>query len=196
MIALIPLLLFLLPTVLYLIRRRRKLRSSPSPPGPTGLPIIGNLQQFDAAAPHLYLRKLSQEYGSLIFIKLGSVPVIVVSSPEIAKQVLKTHDHSFCSRPKLLGQHKLSYKGSDVAFAPYSDSWRELRKLYFHHLLSNKQVQSLRPIREEEVFRMIRNLSLSSSSGEVCNLSAMTLDFTSTLICKIGFGNMDTEGEG
>ncbi|KAH6798530.1 hypothetical protein C2S51_035014 [Perilla frutescens var. frutescens] len=121
-------------------------------------------------------------------MKLGSVPVIVVSSPEMAKEILKTHDLAFCSKPSVLGQQKLSYNGSDIGFAPYSESWRELRKICVVHLFSNKQVQSFRPIREEEVFRMIGNLSATASSGGVANLSEITLSLTSSLICRAAFG--------
>ncbi|KAL0306358.1 UNVERIFIED_CONTAM: cytochrome [Sesamum radiatum] len=129
-------------------------------------------------------------------MKLGSKPVLVVSSPRIAKEVLKTQDLVFCSRPKLLGHYKLSYNGSDIAYMPYSDSWRELRKICVLHLLSSKQVQSFRPIREDEVFCMIKNLSVRANSGEVANLSLIVVALTSTLICRTAFGKMSDEGSG
>ncbi|KAM7519642.1 hypothetical protein LguiB_018604 [Lonicera macranthoides] len=69
----------------------------------------------------------------------------------MAKEVIKTHDIAFCSRPVLLGLGKLSYKGLDVAMSPYNDSWREVKKIVTLHLLSSKRVQSFHPIREEEV---------------------------------------------
>ncbi|KAL3623509.1 hypothetical protein CASFOL_032325 [Castilleja foliolosa] len=165
-----------------------KLQKSKYPPGPPGLPFIGNLHQFDISTPHIYLWRLSEKYGPLMSMKLGSVPLIVVSSPKIAKEILKTNDLAFSSRPRILGQVKLSYDRLDIAFAPYSESWRELRKICVVHLLSNKQVHSFRPIREDEVFRMVKNIS----DGEVVDLSATMLSLTSTLICKVAFGK--TEG--
>ncbi|KAL8458000.1 hypothetical protein ACS0TY_035756 [Phlomoides rotata] len=164
------------------------------PPGPPGLPFIGNLHQFDTATPHIYLSQLSKKYGPLVSLKLGSVGLLVVSSPDGAKEVLKTHDLVFCSRPKALGQHKLTYNGSDFAFAPFSDSWRELRKICVRHLLSNRQVQSFRPIREAEVFRMMREVCVSASAGEAINLSRMAWSLTSTLICRMAFGKRLDEG--
>ncbi|KAL0362835.1 UNVERIFIED_CONTAM: cytochrome [Sesamum calycinum] len=79
---------------------------------------------------------------------------------------------------------------------PYSDSWRELRKICVLHLLSSKQVQSFRPIREDEVFCMIKNLSVRANSGEVANLSLIVVALTSTLICRTAFGKMSDEGSG
>nr|AJD25155.1 cytochrome P450 CYP71AT91 [Salvia miltiorrhiza] len=193
MMILVILLLILAASLLFLFHRRKTVQKSPPPPGPRGLPFIGSILQLDPAAPHIYLWKLSLKYGPLMSMKLGSVPVIVVSSSDIAKQVLKTHDLVFSSRPKLLGQHKLFYKGLDVAFAPYSDSWRETRKICVVHLLSIKRVQSFRPTREEEVSRMVTNLS--AGSGRVANLTAVMLDLTSTLICRVAFGKERDEGE-
>ncbi|KAG8373931.1 hypothetical protein BUALT_Bualt11G0076500 [Buddleja alternifolia] len=181
--------------ILFLLHKQKKLRKGVLPPGPPGLPFIGNLHQFDTSAPHIYLWKLSKKYGPLMSMKLGSVPLLVVSSPKTAKEVLKTHDLAFCSRPRALGQDKLSYNRLDVTLAPYSESWRELRKICVLHLLSNKQVQSFRPIREEEVFRMIRNTSVKACLGQVINLSVTMFSLTSTLICRIAFGKIyDKEG--
>ncbi|KAK4432704.1 cytochrome [Sesamum alatum] len=182
--------------ILFFSNRRKRLRKSSYPPGPPGLPFVGNLHQFDTATPHIYLWRLSNKYGPVMFMKIGSKPVLVVSSPRIAKEVLKTHDLVFSSRPRVLGQYKLSYNSLDVAFAPYSESWRELRKICVLHLLSSKQVQSFRPVREDEVFRMIRNLSVGASSGEVANLSLIMVALTSTLICRTAFGKKNDEGSG
>ena len=65
------------------------------PPGPKGLPLIGNLHQFDQLAPQSYLWKLSQKYGPLMSLRLGSVPVLVVSSAKMAKEIMKTYDLIF-----------------------------------------------------------------------------------------------------
>ncbi|GAA0156515.1 hypothetical protein LIER_13999 [Lithospermum erythrorhizon] len=51
-------------------------------------------------------------------LKLGSVPTLVISSAKMGKEVMKTHDSIFASRPKLLGQQRLSYIGLDIAFCP------------------------------------------------------------------------------
>lgn len=101
---------------------------------------------------------------------------------------MKTNDLVFASRPSLLGQQKLSYNGLDVAFAPYSDYWREMKKLCVTHLFSSSRVHSFRPVREDEVLRTIRRLSESAASHKVINLSKAMMSFTGTLICRIAFG--------
>ncbi|XP_069153397.1 trimethyltridecatetraene synthase-like isoform X2 [Solanum lycopersicum] len=70
------------------------------PPGPKPWPIIGNLNLL-GSLPHKSLHHLSQKYGDLMLLKFGSKPVLIASSPEMAKEILKTHDISFASRPPL-----------------------------------------------------------------------------------------------
>ncbi|XP_061356524.1 5-OH-xanthotoxin synthase-like isoform X2 [Gastrolobium bilobum] len=145
---------------LFIIHKHRTNRARALlPPGPPGLPLIGNLHQLDNSAPHRSLSQLSKRYGPLMSLRLGSVPTLVVSSAKMATQVLKTHDLIFASRPSFLGPRILSYNFLDLGFTPYSPYWREMKKLSILHLFSSHRVQSFRPIREDEVAQMIQKLS-------------------------------------
>ncbi|KAM7519643.1 hypothetical protein LguiB_018605 [Lonicera macranthoides] len=190
------LLVFLLciPLFLLLLKHRKNGERLPSPPGPPGLPFIGNLHQLDTLYFHRYLWQLSKKYGPLMSLQLGFVPTLIVSSAKMAEEVLKTHDLVFCSRPGLLGLQKLSYNGLDVALSPYNDSWRELKKIVTLHLFSSKRVQSFRPIREEEVSRMIAKVSQLAALSKIVNLSEMITTLTSTVIRRIAFSKRFDEG--
>ncbi|XP_060205149.1 6,7,8-trihydroxycoumarin synthase-like [Lycium barbarum] len=182
------LLLVTIPTFLYFLLQHAKGGKNVLPPGPLGLPLIGNLHQFDSLTPHLYFWKLSKKYGKIFSLKLGSATVVVVSSAKLAKEVTKIQDLAFCSRPFILGQQKLSYNGHDIAFAPYNDYWREMRKICVVNLFSLKKVQSFGPIREDEVFRMINNISKQAMNPQITNLSNIVISLTSTIICRVAFG--------
>ncbi|KAH0634462.1 hypothetical protein KY290_037875 [Solanum tuberosum] len=51
-----------------------------------------------------------------------------------------------------------------------------------------KKVQSFNPIREDEVSRMIKNISQQATTSRVTNLSTMLYSLTSTIICRVAFG--------
>ncbi|XP_010271424.1 PREDICTED: cytochrome P450 71A1-like [Nelumbo nucifera] len=162
------------------------------PPGPPKLPFIGNLHQFSTTSSlnHRRLHQLSMRYGPLMSLQLGSKPTVVISSARIAREVLKTHDLEFASRPSFVCQQKLSYGGHDIAFAPYGECWRELRKICITELFNTKRVQSFRCIREDEIFQLIKSISgqLAASSSTPVNLTDVALALSNNIICRIAFG--------
>ncbi|WVZ79676.1 hypothetical protein U9M48_027229 [Paspalum notatum var. saurae] len=142
-------------------RRWRRSRSSAAlnlPPGPQTLPPLGNLHQI-GALPHRSLCALARQHGSVMLLRLGSVPTVVVSSPEAARDVMKTHDVHCCSRPAMAGPRRLTYGYKDVAFAPYGGHVRDMRKLFVLELLSMRRVQAAWNAREAQVDKLIENLT-------------------------------------
>ncbi|WMV10105.1 hypothetical protein MTR67_003490 [Solanum verrucosum] len=174
--------------LIFLLHKAKMSRTTFLPPGPVGLPFIGNLHQYDSLNPHIYFRKLSKKYGKIFSLKIGSATMVVISSAKLAKEVTQIQDLTFCSRPAFLGRQKISYNGHDIAFAPYSDYWREMRKVCVVHLLSLKKVQSFRSIREDEVSRMIKKISQQITASQIINMSNILITLTRTITCRIAFG--------
>nr|WMB80845.1 BX4 [Aphelandra squarrosa] len=121
------------------------------PPGPKPWPIIGNLNLI-GPIPHQSLHDLFQKYGELMHLKFGHFPVVVASTPEMAKQFLKTHDTAFASRPALDAGRLTSYNYTDLTWAPYGPYWRLARKIYVVDVFSAKKLDSdaFHQIRVEE----------------------------------------------
>ncbi|TVU11379.1 hypothetical protein EJB05_44964, partial [Eragrostis curvula] len=146
-------------------------RSIRLPPGPWQLPVIGCLHHLLGVLPHRSLRRLSSHYGPLMFLKLGEIPVLIVSSREGAKEVMKTHDATFASRPQTAMIKILTKQGQAIALTPYGNHWRQLRKICVLELLSTSRVQSFRLVREEEVARLVQ--AISSKSASLVNISEL-----------------------
>lgn len=132
--------------------------------------MIGSIHHLVGDLPHRALRDLSRRHGPMMSLKFGEVPFIIASSPEAAKDVMKTHDTIFATRPQSEIMKVITGKGQGLVFAPYGDQWRELRKTCIRELLSTKQVQSFRAIREEEAARLVRSIA-SLQGRRLVNLS-------------------------
>ncbi|KAK9110711.1 hypothetical protein Sjap_018771 [Stephania japonica] len=180
--------LFLLPLIaLILLMIKRKNNNDILPPGPPKLPIIGNLHQL-GALPHRSLSELSKQHGPVMLLQLGRVPTLVISSPDAAREVLKTLDHEFCSRPALHGPKLLSYNFLDIANAPYGAYWRDVKKVCVSEVFSTKRVQASGKTRADEVANMIKSFTSSASSSSGVNLTKELLSLTYRSICRLAFG--------
>jgi len=170
--------------------RRRKLRL---PPGPFPFPIIGNLHMM-GELPHKALAALSLKYGPLLSLRLGSALTLVVSSPDMAKEFLKTHDLLFANRPSSIATKYLWYNSSDITFSPYGRYWRQMRKICALQLFSSRRTDSFRFIREEEVSAMIRSIIISYHEGILpVNISKVVSALGIDIICRIAFRKKYTD---
>ncbi|XP_027368610.1 premnaspirodiene oxygenase-like [Abrus precatorius] len=156
------------------------------PLGPWELPLIGSIHHLIGSLPHHRLRELAQKYGPLMHLKLGEVSTIVVSSPEVAKEVLKTHDAIFAQRPHLIGADIMCYGSTDISTAPYGGYWKQLKKICSQELLSPKRVHSFQSIREEKVSNLMRYIA--TKNGSCVNLSDKVACMTSAITARAAFG--------
>ncbi|KAF2939938.1 hypothetical protein DAI22_03g233800 [Oryza sativa Japonica Group] len=100
-------------------------------------------QQWQLSITSLILLAVSVPGGAGGVARLGTVSVVVLSSPKAAREALKVHDPECCSRSPSAGPRMLSYGYKDVAFSPYSNYVRNMRKLFVVELLSMRRVEKL-----------------------------------------------------
>ncbi|XP_048556620.1 desmethyl-deoxy-podophyllotoxin synthase-like [Triticum urartu] len=176
----------------YLASSRCHNRGLQLPPGPWQLPVFGSLHHLFGALPHRALRDLSRRHGPLMLLMFGANrPVIVVSTAEAAKEMMKTHDTTFCARPLTSALKAISKHGLGIVFAPYGDHWRQMRKICFLELLSAKRIASFGSIRGEETDRFIR--SISATLEPVVNLSEMLAAYLTDTTVHMIMGGQFTE---
>ncbi|XVF54580.1 hypothetical protein PTKIN_Ptkin05aG0192600 [Pterospermum kingtungense] len=127
-------------------------------------------------------------WPSLMMLHFGSVPVLVVSSADAAREIMKTHDLTFANRPKSISFQKLFYDCKDEATEPYGEYWRQMKSICVLHLLSNTKVQFYRTIREEEMALAIEKIIKRSFSDLTVNLSELFSVVTNNIISRVTLG--------
>nr|CAB3467634.1 unnamed protein product [Digitaria exilis] len=99
-------------------------------------------------------------------LRFGLVPVVVGSSVDAARSILKTNDLAFIDRPMTAAGKYTAYNNSNMLWSQYDDYWRQMRKLCQIELLCAKQLKLHEHARDEEVSTMLHDLYAESSSTE------------------------------
>ncbi|CAM6128886.1 unnamed protein product [Calypogeia fissa] len=142
------------------------------PPGPRGWPILGSLPLL-GTLPHQSLFELSKQYGPLMFMRLGSIKTLVVTSPKFAEEVFKTHDKIMSSRPVHIVPTEIFYNSIDIAWAPYGQYWQYLRKVCTVGLLTATRITQFREVREREVMAALHFILEESQRGNAVNMTEL-----------------------
>ncbi|XP_057772573.1 trans-cinnamate 4-monooxygenase-like [Salvia miltiorrhiza] len=118
--------------------RRRRLNL---PPGPLSLPIFGSWLQIGNSFDHHDFVALGKKFGDVFLLRMGQRDISVVSSPELAKEVLVTQGKEFGSRSRNIVFDIFTGKGQDMIFTEYGDHWRKMRRIVTVPFFTNKVVQ-------------------------------------------------------
>ncbi|CAH9137232.1 unnamed protein product [Cuscuta epithymum] len=188
---------WLLATIAFLfIINQRQPRKRKTPPGPKPWPITGNLNLL-GSIPHQSLDSLSQKYGELMLLNLGSTPVLVASSPKTAKLVLKTHDAVFASRHTPALGARL-FEGGALFWSPYGPWLRQGRRILSAELGVTRKIDSLEYVRVEERISLVSRLYEEAAASKPVllrdHLSKLTGSISARLLsdhkksCKTGDG--------
>ncbi|XP_077221291.1 cytochrome P450 84A1-like [Tasmannia lanceolata] len=186
----LPLLILFL-SLYFLSKALFKSKKLPFPPGPTPLPIIGNMLMMDQLT-HRGLAKLAQNYGGLLYLRLGVLHTFSVSTPAMAREVLQVQDNLFSNRPATIAVQYLTYNRADMAFAHYGPFWRQMRKLCVIKLFSRKRAESWNSVRDsvESTLRVI-----SDKAGSTVNMGELIFGLTRNITYRAAFGSNSEDGQ-
>lgn len=140
----------------------------------------------DGNLPHISLANLATKHGPLMHLKLGQRSEIVVSSPQLAKEIMITHDITFANRPQLSVAKIMCYNFQDIDFSRYGDYWKQIRKICVMELLSTKNVTSFFPMMLDET-NLLVNI-IKDMYGRPINFSEKMYLLTSAIICRASIG--------
>ncbi|XP_048378463.2 cytochrome P450 2C42-like [Stegostoma tigrinum] len=187
-------LLFALLIILFIVwlLQRQKLQKGRLPPGPPALPLLGNSFHVNLKSPHKSLIKLSEQYGPVFTIWIGTYPAVVLCGFETIKEALIERGHDFSSRYPLPVLHKVS--GGYGVIASSGERWKNLRRFSLSTLrnfgMGRKSIEER--IQEEAQFlvKTFGNKKESPFSPDFLMRCA-----ASNIICSIVFGERFEYGD-
>ncbi|THV02578.1 cytochrome P450 [Dendrothele bispora CBS 962.96] len=132
--------------VVWVARNARRL---PLPPGPRGLPIVGNIFDLQTSASFLQFTEWKQKYGPIFSLNLLGQTVIVLNTHKVAADLLDRRSNLYSDRPRFVVVFEYLSDSLLFSAAPYGDYWRRVRKLA-HENLNNRACAYVQPFQERE----------------------------------------------
>ncbi|KAL9361533.1 hypothetical protein Peur_044318 [Populus x canadensis] len=154
------------------------------PPSPPALPVIGHLHLIGSVLAKSF-QTLAVRYGPLMQIRLGASTCVVASNAVVAKEIFKTQDINFSSRPEFGSSEYFIYRGSRFVTAQYGDYWRFMKKLCMTRLLSVPQLEKFTDILDEEKVKLVESVMGRAREGKLCDLSGEFTALTNNTICRM-----------
>ncbi|KAI9076677.1 hypothetical protein K1719_041442 [Acacia pycnantha] len=135
------------------------------PPGPSPLPVIGNLLEL-GDKPHKSLAKLAKTYGPIISLRLGQF-----LSDRTVPDAMKAANHDEYS----------------LSFLPVSPHWRSLRKLCNNQLFGHKVLEASQDMRRNKLQQLLQELEQCSVAGQAVDIGKAAFKTTLNLLSNTIF---------
>ncbi|CAA7047365.1 unnamed protein product [Microthlaspi erraticum] len=167
---------FLLALFIFFLTTTKTRRSSGGsgrgslPPGPPRLPLVGNIFEL-GFNPHRSFAAFSKTYGPIMSLKLGKLTAVVISSPETAKEALKTHDHALSARTFNDPVRAFDHHKHSIVWIPPSAHWRFLRKTIANKLLSPQNQDAIQSLRLRKVEELVSLVNQFCERGEAIDMA-------------------------
>ncbi|KAJ3533544.1 hypothetical protein NMY22_g7294 [Coprinellus aureogranulatus] len=163
--------------------RRKRSRGYPLPPGPKGLPLLGNIRDLgNANQPWLGYSSLANQYGDIVYLEALGTGVLILSSLKRANDLLEGRSSKYSDRPKWY--MACEHMGFDIFFAllPYGKEWRNARRT-FHKHFSEQASPRYYPIIES-----IRNQCLKDLLTNPSDFARHIKNYFNRVMVKSGYG--------
>ncbi|KAH7511714.1 hypothetical protein FEM48_Zijuj12G0012000 [Ziziphus jujuba var. spinosa] len=156
------------------------------PPGPSGVPILGNLLQL-GPRPHEKMTEMAKVYGPLMALRLGFVTTIVASSPEMAREIMQRNDKAFSNRPVPDSVASQPNPEGTLAWVPGDHRWRNRRRICSTQMFTAQRLDYLQHFRHRKVHQLVEHVRKHSAAGTAVDIGSLAFAATLNLISNTIF---------
>ncbi|KAH9053931.1 cytochrome P450 [Lactarius vividus] len=149
---------------LWLLTRLTKNASRKLPPGPKGLPLIGDIRH---ASDHGWLSspERKNDYGEMMYVSVLGQGILVLNSRRVAVDLLEKRSNIYSDRPHNIVLCDYMSEGLSLASTPYNDLLRRLRRAAMDSF-SKSGVSIFQPVQHREAMMVALDLMKSPSDRE------------------------------
>ncbi|XP_066264684.1 cytochrome P450 2U1-like [Branchiostoma lanceolatum] len=154
------------------------------PPGPRGLPLLGNLLSFRPSHLLSNLAAWRQQYGDVFCVRIANKLVVVLNGHKAIQDALVKQPEVFSDRPPMSEVH---FKDAGIVMARYGEDWKVKRRI---GLTALRQFGMGKRSLEGKITEEARSLCdvLAEKNGTATDMSLLLSNGVSNVICVMSFG--------
>ncbi|KAJ3804446.1 cytochrome P450 [Lentinula lateritia] len=127
------------------------------PPGPRGLPIIGNLLQIPSSRQWLTFSDWSKKYGPIFYLNIAGQHTVILGTHKAAMDLLDKRANIYSGRAQNIVAGELLTGGMVFAFAQHNELWRKQRR-GAHEALNHQMSKNYHDFQETECVVLLDQL--------------------------------------
>ncbi|KAI8628042.1 cytochrome P450 oxidoreductase OrdA-like protein [Xylariaceae sp. FL1651] len=140
-----------------LFPRARKKKTGPLPPGPKGLPLVGNVADLPSGRIPEWEHWLRHRdlYGPISSVTALGTTIIILHSQELALALLEKRSSIYSSRTRLVFGGEMVGWGNTLPLQQYGKRFRAMRKAIHTMIGTQSAISAYFPLQETEVHRFL-----------------------------------------
>ncbi|CZR68763.1 related to cytochrome P450 [Phialocephala subalpina] len=167
----------------YAISRYRFNKKYKFPNVVPGLPILGNSLQVPFPAAGMWGVETARKYGEMYTCFLGGTTLVFLNSARVVNDLMEKRASIYSSRPYRPLCQDIMSGGVRMLLMPYSDKWRNQRKI-MHSILNGQQAETkFVPYQELEAKQLVYDYLREPEKFNVANQA-----FANSVIMSVVFG--------
>jgi cytochrome P450 len=155
-------------------------------PGPRGLPLLGNLHQFDVRRLHRTMENWARQHGPAYRVKVPTGAFLVVADPDLVGKVLRERPDTF-RRPAVLAAVAAELGGMPGLFDSEGAAWRNQRRMVMQ-AFAPQAVKAYFPALVEVARRLQRRWEGCAEAGQAIDLGADLRLYSVDIVAGLAFG--------
>ncbi|KAJ4938023.1 hypothetical protein JOQ06_002650 [Pogonophryne albipinna] len=172
--------------VVFILLQLKSRRPKNFPPGPSPLPILGNILELSLDNPLKDFERLRNIYGNVYSVFLGTKAAVVINGMKAMKDAMVTKGIDFAGRPQdLFVNDTTERKG--LILADYGQCWKDHRRFA---LMTLRNFGLGKNSMEERIHGEIKYITddLEKNIGKSYSPQLIFHNAASNIICQVLFG--------
>lgn len=179
----VTILLFFLTLYLYTLWKHSLWRRL-GIPGPTPFPFLGNMKEFATKGVTKSDQELVKKYGDVVGVYTGTMPVLLISDPDMIKEIFIKEFQTFTNRVAIFKPDELV---ADMITTTKDDHWKFIRSTMTPTFTTGK-LKNMFPMIQRCCNDLVQNIKSKRNEGKVVEMKELCGCYTMDVICSTAFG--------